>query len=79
MIEAASGLLSGSAALQADALDFLQGFGDLRDHPLVLGHSLRWRASAAMIKGGAMAAVRFYVLAGSASTKPSSTACPKRK
>ena len=63
VIEAASGLFSGSAALQADALDFLQDSATYAITLMVLGHSLRWRASAAMIKGGAMAVFGFYVLA----------------
>lgn len=62
VIEAASGLFSGSAALQADALDFLQDSTTYAITLMVLGHSLRWRASAAMLKGGAMAVFGVYVL-----------------
>ncbi len=62
LIEAASGLLSGSVALQADALDFL---GDATTYAItlmVLGMSLRWRASASILKGATMTAFGIYVL-----------------
>jgi cation diffusion facilitator family transporter len=63
LIEAASGLLSGSVALQADALDFLKDSATYALTLMVLQHSLKWRASAAMIKGIAMAGLGGYVLA----------------
>ena len=62
VIEIASGLLSGSASLQADALDFLKDSITYAITLMVLGHSMRWRASAAMVKGIAMAGFGGYVL-----------------
>ncbi len=53
--EGASGLIAGSVALQADALDFL---GDAATYGItlyVLGRSVRWRAGAGLAKGAAMA------------------------
>ena len=53
-VEGAAGLLSGSAALQADSLDFL---GDAANYAIslgVAGLALTWRARAAMLKGVTM-------------------------
>lgn len=50
-VESGAGFLAGSAALQADALDFL---GDSVTYAIslyVIGRPLKWRATAAMIKG----------------------------
>ncbi len=61
-VEAGAGVLSGSLALQADALDFL---GDAANYGIalfVLARSLRWRASAALAKGLAMGLFGFWVL-----------------
>jgi cation diffusion facilitator family transporter len=61
-IEAVSGLFAQSVALQADALDFL---GDAANYGIaifVLGHSLRWRAGTALLKGVAMAGFGVFVL-----------------
>lgn len=66
LVEVASGLLSGSVALQADALDFLKDSATYALTLMVLHHSLKWRASAAMVKGVAMAALGCYVLAAAA-------------
>jgi cation diffusion facilitator family transporter len=60
--EAVAGLFAGSLSLQADALDFL---GDAATYGItlfVLGRSLRWRASAALLKGGAMTLFGLAVL-----------------
>jgi Co/Zn/Cd efflux system component len=63
--EMAAGLAAGSAALQADALDF---FGDAANYAIslgVAGLALAWRARAALVKGGtlkAMATIRFMAL-----------------
>jgi Co/Zn/Cd efflux system component len=54
-VEIGAGLAAGSAALQADAVDFL---GDAANYPIslfVIGRSLRYRASAALAKGATMA------------------------
>jgi len=61
-VEIAAGVLSGSKALQADALDFL---GDTATYGLslyVIGMSLRARATAALIKGISLAAMGAWVL-----------------
>jgi len=61
-VEAGAGLLAGSVALQADALDFL---GDAATYALslmVLGMSLRWRASAAVLKGATMGLFGLWVI-----------------
>lgn len=62
LVEAAAGLVAGSLSLQADALDFLGDAATYGITLLVLGHSLRWRASAALLKGGAMALFGLAVL-----------------
>jgi hypothetical protein len=54
LIEIAAGLMAGSVALQADALDFL---GDVANYGIslfVIGMALRYRAKAALIKGATM-------------------------
>ncbi len=61
-VEMTAGALSGSQALQADALDFL---GDTLTYGislLVLGMSLRVRALAALVKGVSLAAMGLWVL-----------------
>ena len=53
-VEGVAGLWSGSAALQADALDFL---GDAANYGIslgVVGLALVWRARAALVKGATM-------------------------
>jgi Co/Zn/Cd efflux system component len=60
--EAVSGLISGSASLQADALDFL---GDAANYAIslaVVGMALTWRARAAMLKGVTMVAFGGWVV-----------------
>jgi Co/Zn/Cd efflux system component len=62
VVEMAAGGLAQSQALKADALDFL---GDSATYALslaVLGMSLRVRATAALIKGGGLAAMGLFVL-----------------
>jgi Co/Zn/Cd efflux system component len=61
-IEIVSGLHAGSLSLQADAVDFM---GDAANYGLslfVLARTLRWRASVAMLKGGAMALFGAWVI-----------------
>jgi Co/Zn/Cd efflux system component len=63
VVEVAASLLSGSVSLRADALDFL---GDAANYALALavfGMALRWRASAALLKGGVMGAFGLWVAA----------------
>ena len=60
-VEMLASMLSGSMALRADALDF---FGDTLTYSITLlaiGHSLKWRASAAMFKGLTLAALGLWV------------------
>lgn len=62
-VEVGFGLLSGSVALHADALDF---FGDATAYILtlvVLDRSIRWRAGAALAKALTMAVFGCFVLA----------------
>lgn len=62
LVEIVGSWLSGSMALQADALDF---FGDSFNYAIslvVLGMGLRARARAALVKGATMAAFGVWVL-----------------
>lgn len=62
-IEAVAGFGAGSVSLQADSLDF---FGDAANYGIslfVLGKTLRWRASASLLKGATMALFGICVLA----------------
>lgn len=62
LVETGAGWLAGSVALQADALDFL---GDSLTYGitfLVIGRPLRWRASAALLKGLSLGAMGLWVL-----------------
>ena len=62
LIEIAAGLAAGSISLQADALDF---FGDSANYGIslfVLGMALRWRASAAFLKGASMGVFGLWVM-----------------
>lgn len=61
LIEFLAGLMAGSAALQADALDFL---GDVANYGIslfVIGMALRYRSIAALIKGGTMGLFGLWV------------------
>ncbi|RJE89347.1 cation transporter [Paracoccus onubensis] len=60
--EIAAGMLAGSAALQADALDFLADAANYAISLAVLGMNLRWRAGAAWIKGASMGVFGLWVL-----------------
>lgn len=60
-VEIVAGIGAQSQALKADALDF---FGDAANYAVslfVLGRSLRWRASAALVKGMAMGLFGLWV------------------
>ena len=66
VVEMTAGALAGSQALQADALDFL---GDTMTYGLsllVLGMSLRVRATAALLKGVSLAVIGLWVLGSTA-------------
>ncbi len=62
LIETGASVVADSMALRADALDFL---GDTLTYGITLlaiGHSLRWRASAAMFKGVMLLLMGLWVL-----------------
>ena len=64
--EIVAGAVAGSAALQADALDFL---GDAANYAIslgVTGMALSWRSRAAALKGGTMLALALWVLGNAA-------------
>lgn len=61
-IEVAAGLAAGSAALQADALDFLGDAGNYAISLFVAGMVLRYRAMAAFLKGATMGMLGLWVL-----------------
>ncbi len=64
--EIVAGAAAGSAALQADALDF---FGDAANYGIslgVAGMALAWRARASVAKGGTMIAFALWVLGSTA-------------
>jgi Co/Zn/Cd efflux system component len=64
--EMVAGATSGSAALQADALDF---FGDAANYAIslgVAGMALTWRARAAVAKGSTLIAFAVWVLVSTA-------------
>jgi Co/Zn/Cd efflux system component len=66
MAEIAAGLAAGSAALQADALDF---FGDATNYAIslgVTGLALTWRARAAVAKGSTLVVFALWVLVSTA-------------
>ncbi len=64
--EIVAGAAAGSAALQADALDF---FGDAANYAIslgVAGMGFAWRARASLAKGGTMIAFALWVVASTA-------------
>ncbi|MAU23723.1 MAG: cation transporter [Martelella sp.] len=61
--EIVAGLVAGSAALQADALDFFADAANYAISLAVFGSSLRWRAGAAWVKGASMGIFGLWVLA----------------
>lgn len=66
IVEMSAGAFAGSKALQADALDFL---GDTATYAIslyVIGMSLRVRATAALVKGGSLAAMGLWVFGSTA-------------
>jgi len=62
-VEIGAGLAAGSASLQADALDFLGDAGNYAISLFVVGMALRYRAMAALAKGGTMALFGLWVIA----------------
>jgi Co/Zn/Cd efflux system component len=62
LVEIGAGLAAGSASLQADALDF---FGDAANYAIslmVVGMTLRYRATAALAKGVTMGLFGFWII-----------------
>ncbi len=62
LVEIVAGRLAGSLALQSDALDFA---GDTATYAIslaVVGHSLTWRARAALLKGVVLGGFAVFVL-----------------
>jgi Co/Zn/Cd efflux system component len=62
LVEVGAGLAAGSAALQADALDFLGDAANYGISLFVVGMALRYRASAALAKGATMGAFGLWVV-----------------
>jgi Co/Zn/Cd efflux system component len=63
LVEIGAGLAAGSAALQADALDFLGDAANYGISLFVVGMALRYRAMAALAKGGTMGLFGLWVIA----------------
>jgi Co/Zn/Cd efflux system component len=61
-VEVAAGLAAGSAALQADALDFLGDTANYAISLFVAGMALRYRATAALVKGSTMGVFGLWVV-----------------
>lgn len=61
-VEVVASIISGSASLQADAVDFLGDAANYGISLFVLGMALRVRAMAALIKGGTMALFGLWVM-----------------
>src|SRR5258707_6040679 len=62
VVEIGAGLAAGSAALQADALDFLGDAANYGISLFVVGMALRYRAMAALAKGGTMGFFGLWVI-----------------
>lgn len=62
LTELVAGLASGSAALQADALDFLSDATNYAISLLVVGMTLAWRARAALLKGASLLVLGLWVI-----------------
>jgi Co/Zn/Cd efflux system component len=62
LLEIGAGLAAGSASLQADALDFLGDASNYAISLLVVGMTLHYRASAALVKGATMGAFGLWVV-----------------
>jgi Co/Zn/Cd efflux system component len=61
-VEIGAGLAAGSASLQADALDFLGDAANYAISLFVVGMALRYRAVAALMKGGTMGLFGLWVI-----------------
>jgi Co/Zn/Cd efflux system component len=76
LVEIGASFVAGSVSLQADALDFLADALNYVIALAVIGLSLRWRASAALVKGGIMAVFGLWV-AGNIITNAISGSVPE--
>jgi len=76
LVEIVASFAAGSVSLRADALDFLADALNYAIALAVIGLSLHWRASAALIKGGIMALFGLWV-AGSIVSNALVGAMPK--
>ena len=65
VVEITAGLKSGSQALLADSLDFAGDSATYTISLLVIGASLRTRATASLFKGGSLAFIAIVILASS--------------
>ena len=61
LVEITASFVAGSVSLRADALDFLADALNYAIALAVIGLSLRWRAGAALVKGGIMALFGLWV------------------
>jgi hypothetical protein len=61
VVEIGAGLHAGSASLQADALDFLGDAANYGISLFVVGMALRYRATAALVKGTTMGLFGLWV------------------
>jgi Co/Zn/Cd efflux system component len=62
LVEIGAGLAAGSASLQADALDFLGDSANYAISLFVVGLALRYRATAALLKGATMGVFGLWVI-----------------
>ncbi|MDE3015930.1 MAG: cation transporter [Pseudomonadota bacterium] len=62
LVESVAGYIAGSAALQADAIDFLGDSLNFISALYVLNKSPRWKSGAAMVKGGVIGLFGLFVL-----------------
>jgi Co/Zn/Cd efflux system component len=65
-VEIVASIVAGSVSLRADALDFLADAGNYAVALVVVGLALRWRARAALLKGGIMGVFGLWVAATTA-------------
>src|SRR5438270_1039664 len=66
-IEIAASIIAGSVSVRADALDFLADAANYAVALAVVGLALRWRAWAALLKGGVMGLFGLWVAASTVS------------